>query len=203
MAAASSAASTDIEPGERDGHRKRDADRDHRSEGDLSRLHRAALVDGARVSREIIEHSKAATVLEAHQYQHCQHERRAKLPLKPQSAKQETCPAQYASSRRPRITMGECTGHRRPKSHSLSKNSWKGILRRWALGKDRDRNHRTNEAQHNLQTTAGSQRHFSLVKVSLWAQFQPQQARHLANAGLIDGLWLRIGHGPLSYATPD
>jgi hypothetical protein len=89
------------------------------------------LVDGARVSREIIEHSKAATVLEAHQYQHCQHERRAKLPLKPQSAKQETCPAQYASSRRPRITMGECTGHRRPKSHSLSKNSWKGIVRRW------------------------------------------------------------------------
>jgi hypothetical protein len=47
-------------------------------------------VDGARVSREIIEHSKAATVLEARQYQHCQHERRAKLPLKPQSAKQET-----------------------------------------------------------------------------------------------------------------
>jgi hypothetical protein len=45
------------------------------------------LVDGARVSRETIEHSKAATVLEAHQYQHCRHERRAKLPLKPQSAK--------------------------------------------------------------------------------------------------------------------
>jgi hypothetical protein len=31
----------------------------------------------------------------------------------------------------------------------------------------------------------------------------PGRAVNLANAGLIDGLWLRIGRGPLSYATPD
>jgi hypothetical protein len=29
------------------------------------------------------------------------------------------------------------------------------------------------------------------------------RAVNLANAGLIDGLWLGIGRGPLSYATPD
>jgi hypothetical protein len=112
--------------------------------------------------------------------------------------------------------MGECTDHKRLRRRSQSRNLWEGTSRRlgsfvlrWrlkaatdALGKDRDRNHRTNEAQHNLQATAGSQRHFSLVTVSLWAQSQLQQSRHLANAGLIDGLWLRIGRGPLSYATP-
>jgi hypothetical protein len=58
------------------------------------------------------------------------------------------------------------------------------------------------EVQHNLQATAGSQRHFSLVKVSLWAQCQSQQGRHLANAGLIDGLWLRIGRGPGPVQRP-
>ena len=40
------------------------------------------------------------------------------LQLKLQSAKRETFPALSAISKRPRITMGECTGHRRPKSHS-------------------------------------------------------------------------------------
>jgi general L-amino acid transport system permease protein len=45
MAAASNVASTGIEPGERDGHREHDADRDHRIEGDLSRLQRAAAGD--------------------------------------------------------------------------------------------------------------------------------------------------------------
>jgi hypothetical protein len=68
MAAASSAASTGIELGERDGHRERDADRDHRIEGDhrgfiALRLATLRLADGARVSREIIEHGKAAAVL--------------------------------------------------------------------------------------------------------------------------------------------
>jgi hypothetical protein len=68
MAAAWSAASTGIEPGERDGYRERDADRDRRIETDLSRLHRLRLAtlrlaDGARVSRETIEHGKAAAVL--------------------------------------------------------------------------------------------------------------------------------------------
>jgi hypothetical protein len=29
------------------------------------------------------------------------------------------------------------------------------------------------------------------------------RAVNLANAGLIDGLWLRIGREPLSYGTPD
>ena len=51
MAAASSAASTDIEPGERDGHRESDADRDHRIEGDLSRLHRPTASDAAAPGR--------------------------------------------------------------------------------------------------------------------------------------------------------
>jgi hypothetical protein len=59
------------------------------------------------------------------------------------------------------------------------------------------------EAQHNLQTTARSQRHFSLVKCSSWAQSQSNGAVDLANADLIDGLQLRIGREPLSCATPD
>jgi hypothetical protein len=67
MAAASSAASTGIEPGERDGHRERDADRDHRIQiyrGFIAvRLATLRLADGARVSREIIQHGKAAVAL--------------------------------------------------------------------------------------------------------------------------------------------
>ena len=57
-------------------------------------------------------------------------ERHARLPLKLQSAKRETCPAQFAILKRPRITMAGCTGHKRPKSRSVSKNLWKGIWRR-------------------------------------------------------------------------
>ena len=48
----------------------------------------------------------------------------------PQSAKPETFPALSAISKRSRITMGECTGHKRPKSHSLSRSLWKSIWRR-------------------------------------------------------------------------
>jgi hypothetical protein len=59
------------------------------------------------------------------------------------------------------------------------------LVHRWRL-----KAAKTVKVQHNLQATAGSQRHFSLVKVSLWAQCQSQQGRHLANTGLIDGLWL-------------
>jgi hypothetical protein len=47
-----------------------------------------------------------------------------------QSAERVTYPARYASSKRPRIMMGECIGHRRTKSLSRSRNLWKGILRR-------------------------------------------------------------------------
>ena len=49
-------------------------------------------------------------------------ERRAKPPLKLQSANRETCPARYASSKRPRITTAGCTGHKRQRSHSVSRN---------------------------------------------------------------------------------
>ena len=45
-----------------------------------------------------------------------------KSPSQLQSARRETCPAPYASSKRPHITMGESIGHRRPRSHSLSRN---------------------------------------------------------------------------------
>ena len=51
-----------------------------------------------------------------------QQERRVKLPLKLQSAKRETCPARYASSKRPLITMAGCTGHKRAKSRSCLRN---------------------------------------------------------------------------------
>ena len=57
-------------------------------------------------------------------------ERRVKPPLKLQSAKRETCPALSAISKRPRITMGGCIGHKRPRSHSASRNLWKSIWRR-------------------------------------------------------------------------
>jgi hypothetical protein len=68
MAAASSAASTGIEPGERDGHRERDADEIIESKNILSRLHRPAAGDAAArgrcaVSRDIIEHGKGAVAL--------------------------------------------------------------------------------------------------------------------------------------------
>jgi len=68
MAAASSAASTGIEPGERDGHRERDATEIIESKeiyrGFIAlRLATLRLADGARASREIIEHGKAAAVL--------------------------------------------------------------------------------------------------------------------------------------------
>ena len=61
-----------------------------------------------------------------------QQERPANPPrkLKLRSAKRETSLAPFAISKRPRIMMAECTGHKRPKSHSLSRNLWKGILRR-------------------------------------------------------------------------
>jgi hypothetical protein len=61
---------------------------------------------------------------------HQQQERNVKRGHKRQSAKRKTYPARYANSKRPRIMMGECTGHKSPKSHSTSRNSWKGILRR-------------------------------------------------------------------------
>jgi hypothetical protein len=51
----------------------------------------------------------------------------AKLPLKPQSAKREICPARYASSRQPHFMMGECIGRRRLRSNLLSRNLWKGV----------------------------------------------------------------------------
>ena len=59
---------------------------------------------------------------------------RKAAPLKLQSAKRETFPALSAISKRPRITMGECTGRRRAKSHSASRNLWKGIWRRLGSG---------------------------------------------------------------------
>jgi hypothetical protein len=31
------------------------------------------------------------------------------------------------------LMMAGCTGHRRPRSHSVSRNSWKGILRRFSF----------------------------------------------------------------------
>ena len=49
------------------------------------------------------------------------------LLSKLQSAKPETFPARSAISKRPRITMGECTGHKRPRSHSPSRSLWRGI----------------------------------------------------------------------------
>ena len=49
---------------------------------------------------------------------------------KPPSAKPETFPAKFAISKRPRITMGGCTGHKRPKSHSQSRSLWRSIWRR-------------------------------------------------------------------------
>ena len=62
MAAAWSAASTGIEPGERDGHRERDGEESRQIyRGFIAlRLATLRLADGARVSREIIEHGKAA-----------------------------------------------------------------------------------------------------------------------------------------------
>src|SRR5277367_5293375 len=67
--------------------------------------------------------------LSAHQ-RHCQQERHAKRPLKLQRGKPETFLAPFAISKRPRIMMGECIGHRRLKSRSASKNSWKRVSRR-------------------------------------------------------------------------
>jgi hypothetical protein len=58
---------------------------------------------------------------------HQREERRVKLPLKPQRAKPETFPAQYANSKRNPIMMGECTGHKRTKSRSRSRNLWKKV----------------------------------------------------------------------------
>ena len=37
------------------------------------------------------------------------------------------CPAQFATSRQPRITMAGCIGHKRPRSHSLSRSLWKRV----------------------------------------------------------------------------
>ena len=54
-------------------------------------------------------------------------ERRATHPQKPQSAKPETCPAISAILKRPRITMGDCTGHKRPKNPSQSRSLWRSI----------------------------------------------------------------------------
>jgi hypothetical protein len=53
----------------------------------------------------------------------------ARAPRKADShaPKRETCPARYASSRRPRTMMGECIDRRRQKNHSLSRNSWKRV----------------------------------------------------------------------------
>ena len=44
-----------------------------------------------------------------------QHERRVRPPIKPQSAKRETCAARYASSKRRRIMMVECIDHKKTK----------------------------------------------------------------------------------------
>jgi hypothetical protein len=43
----------------------------------------------------------------------------------PSKAASQAHPAQYANSKRHPIMMGECTGHKSPKSHSTSRNSWK------------------------------------------------------------------------------
>jgi hypothetical protein len=58
---------------------------------------------------------------------HQQHERHVNRPLKLQSAKCETCPAQYASSKRPLIMMGGCIAHRRLRSRLALKSLWRSI----------------------------------------------------------------------------
>ena len=88
------------------------------------RLATLRLADGARVSREIIEHSKAATVLEG-----------ASVSIASTSAAQSCLSSPKVPSKRPalpnmqvqddpasRWANAPVTG---PKSHSLSKNSWR------------------------------------------------------------------------------
>ena len=118
--------------------------------------------------------------------------------------------------------MGECIGAQKtPKAFSVEELYGKASCEGWvvssladclkaatdALGKDRDRNHRTNEAQHNYKPPCQVSFHISsLVKVSLWAQSQSQLGfrRVWQCRFLIDGLWRGIGRGPLSiYARPD
>ena len=101
---------------------------------------RAQLLEGAK--KEALDNAEKAvaelnelgfhyTLVEgASVSQHYQHERRVKPPLKLQSAKRETCPAQSAISKRPRIMMAGCIGHKRQRSHSGSRSLWKGIWRR-------------------------------------------------------------------------
>jgi hypothetical protein len=48
--------------------------------------------------------------------------RAPRTPLKLQSGKSETFPALSAISKRRRITMAGCIGHKRPRSHSASRN---------------------------------------------------------------------------------
>jgi hypothetical protein len=50
-------------------------------------------------------------------------------PAEP-SVEAEKNSAQSAISKRLRIMMAGCTGHKRPKSHSMSRNSWRRVLRR-------------------------------------------------------------------------
>jgi hypothetical protein len=95
---------------------------------------RAQLLEG--VKKEALDNAEKAvaelnelgfhyTLTEGAQHHHQRLERSAKLPLKLQSAKQETCPVRSAISKRPRIMTGECTARKRAKSHSVSKNLWK------------------------------------------------------------------------------
>ena len=87
-----------------------------------------ALDNAEKAVAELNELGFHYSLTEGASYRHHHQERRAKPPLKLQSAKRETCPAQYASSKRPRIMMGGCTGHKRAKSHSRLRNLWKRVL---------------------------------------------------------------------------
>ena len=97
---------------------------------------RAQLLEGAK--KEALDNAEKAvaelnelgfhyTLTEGASIRQQRPERRVKPPLKLQSASQETCPARYAISKRPRIMMAGCIGHKRQRSHSPSRNLWKSI----------------------------------------------------------------------------
>jgi hypothetical protein len=99
---------------------------------------RAQLLEGAK--KEALDNAEGpwqsltslvSTTLSLRALPHPRPERRANPPRKLQSAKRVTFPAQFAISRLPHIMMGGCIGHRRARSHSASRNLWKGIWRRW------------------------------------------------------------------------
>ena len=92
---------------------------------------RATLLDGAK--KEALDNAEKAvaelnelgfhyTLTEGASAPSARQERRVKPPLKLQSAKPETCPVLSATSKRLRTMTGGCTDHKRPKSHSVSRN---------------------------------------------------------------------------------